>query len=98
MSRRSVAGHLRLDADFHDTASDGEDITDDKEDVPAVDELHAVCPAHLTVQSLLKVQHKLLEYTATGRGISKTKLFIDTEKQNIICSILSKLASFHYHA
>ena len=55
--------HLRLNADFDDTAGDGEDITDDKEDIPAINELQPVCPAHFTMQCFFKKLHKLLENT-----------------------------------
>lgn len=56
-----IGGHvLRFNADFDETPSNGEDIADDKEDVPAVDELQPVCPAHFTIQSFLEELHKLL--------------------------------------
>lgn len=52
--------HLRLDSNFDDSASESEDVTDDKEDIPAIYELHPVCPAHFTVQSIPKEPHELL--------------------------------------
>lgn len=54
------APDLRLDADFDDAAGDGEDVADDEEDEPAVNELQAVGPGHRAVQVLLKVAHILL--------------------------------------
>lgn len=53
--------HLRFNADFDDGPCDGQDITDDEKDVPAINELHAVWPADFTIQSFLKILHKLLE-------------------------------------
>lgn len=40
---------LCLDADFDETASDCEDVTDDEEDIPAVNKLKPVSPAHFTI-------------------------------------------------
>lgn len=55
--------HFVLNADFDKTARDGEDVADDEEDIPAVDELHAVGPAHFTAQNLPEVVHILLTNT-----------------------------------
>lgn len=55
--------HLVLNADFDEAASDGEDVADDEEDIPAVDELHAVGPAHFTAQGLPEEVHILLTNT-----------------------------------
>lgn len=41
--------YLGLDADLHDGSQDGEDVADHQEDVPAVEELHAVRQAHALV-------------------------------------------------
>lgn len=57
--------HLRFNADFDDGPCDGQDITDDEKDVPAINELHAVWPADFTIQSFLKILHKLLETKKT---------------------------------
>lgn len=40
---------LCLDANFDETASDCEDVTDDEEDIPAVNKLKPVSPAHFTI-------------------------------------------------
>lgn len=74
MSLRGVAvsrTHLGFNADFDDSASDGEEVADDKKDVPAVNELHPVGPAHLTVQGLLEELYKLLKNTEAKRGLEK---------------------------
>lgn len=63
--------HLWLNADFDDTANDGENVADDEEDIPAVNELQPVTPAHFAVQSLLKEVHKLLAHRDNKRGINK---------------------------
>lgn len=52
---------LCLDADFDETASDSKDVTDDEEDIPAVNKLKPVSPAHFTIQRCLKELHKLLQ-------------------------------------
>lgn len=62
---------LCLDADFDETASDSKDITDDEEDIPAVNKLKPVSPAHFTIQRCLKELHKLpLQYDASYYGAS----------------------------
>lgn len=67
MNHVSLSGgqqtHLGLNANFDDAARDREDVTDDQEDVPAIDELQAVGPAHFTTQDVLEVLHVLLTST-----------------------------------
>lgn len=59
--------NLWFNSNFDDAASDGEDVTDDEEDVPAVDELQPVGPGHFTVQGLTEEVHVLLKkHAATG--------------------------------
>lgn len=63
-----VTAHLGLDAHFDDAAGDGEDVADDEEDVPPVDELHPVRPAHLSIQGLPEELHELLMHTRRQHG------------------------------
>lgn len=55
--------HLGFNANFDDAARDCEDVADDQKDVPAIDELQAVGPAHLTAQDVPEVLHVLLTST-----------------------------------
>lgn len=62
--------HLWFNTNFDDAASYGEDVTDDEEDVPAVNELQPVGPGHFSVQGLLEEVHVLLKkHTAAGGGV-----------------------------
>lgn len=60
---RRLQTHLGFDANFDDAARDCEDVADDQEDVPAIDELQAVGPAHFTAQDVPEVLHVLLTST-----------------------------------
>lgn len=55
--------HLGFNANFDDAAHDGEDVADDEKNVPAIDELQAVGPAHFTAQYVPEVLHVLLTST-----------------------------------
>lgn len=55
--------HLGFNANFDDAAHDGEDVADDQKNVPAIDELQAVGPAHFTAQYVSEVLHVLLTST-----------------------------------
>lgn len=58
--------YLGLNANLDDTSGDGEDVADNEEDVPAIDELQTVAPAHFAIQVLLKEPHKLLTNVQTN--------------------------------
>ena len=58
---------LWFDAYLDEAAYDGEKVADDEEDVPAVDELHAVGPAHLAAQIVLEERHKLLKHVVQNK-------------------------------
>lgn len=53
--------YLGLNADLYEGAGNGEQITDDEQDVPAIDELHPVPPTHWAFQFVFKVLYKLLD-------------------------------------
>lgn len=61
----ALVSYLELDGDFEHWASDGEDIADDDEDVPAVNEFHPIRPTHLLPIMLQKESGVLLEITHT---------------------------------
>ena len=50
----SVPPYLGLDADLHDGSQHGEDVADDQQDVPTIEELHAVRQAHALVVAALE--------------------------------------------
>lgn len=52
--------NLGFNPNFDDAACDGEDVADDQKDVPAIDELQAVGPAHFTAQGVPEVLHVFL--------------------------------------
>lgn len=60
---RRLQTHLGFNANFDDAARDCEDVADDQEDVPAIDELQAVGPEHFTAQDVPEVLHVLLTST-----------------------------------
>lgn len=58
--------YLRLDADLYEGSDDGEEIADDEQDVPAVNELHPVAPTHRPIQFASKVPYELLRRKSTS--------------------------------
>lgn len=56
-----MSQYLEFNPDFDETADDGEQVADHEENIPAVDELHSVTPAHTTPKSVIKVLHILLD-------------------------------------
>jgi len=56
-----LSHYLGLDPNFDEAADDGEHVADDEQDVPAVDELHSVAPAHAAAEAALKETHVLLQ-------------------------------------
>lgn len=57
---------LSVDADLHEAAGDGEQVADDEEDVPAVDELHPVGPAHAAAEVDFEEEDELLRRARGG--------------------------------
>ena len=55
-----VSPYLGFDADLHDGSQDGEDVADHQENVPAVEEFHAVRQAHALVVTALEEPAELL--------------------------------------
>lgn len=55
-----LTSYLGLDADFDEAADDGEGVADNKQNVPAVDELYSVSPAHAAAKSVFEELHVLL--------------------------------------
>lgn len=82
--------HLWFNANFDDAASYGEDVTDDEEDVPAINKLEPVGPGHFSVQVLLEEVHVLLKkHTAAGGGV------IFDEKRQQKSSFITVLLCLH---
>ncbi len=52
--------YLGLYPDFDEAADDGEHVADDEQNIPAVDELHSVSPAHTAAQFVFEKLHILL--------------------------------------
>ncbi len=52
--------YLGLDPNFDEAADDGEQVADNEQDVPAVDELHSVSPAHTASQLVFEKLNVLL--------------------------------------
>lgn len=52
--------YLGLYPNFDEAADDGERVTDDEQNIPAVDELHPVSPAHAAAQFVFEKLHVLL--------------------------------------
>lgn len=52
--------YLGLNPDFDEAADDGEHVAHDEQNIPAVDELHPVSPAHTATQFVFEVLHVLL--------------------------------------
>lgn len=52
--------YLRLNPNFDEAADDGEHVADDEQDIPAVDELHPVAPAHGAAKLVFEKLHILL--------------------------------------
>lgn len=53
--------YLGLNTDLYEGAGDGEQVTDDEQDIPAIEEFHPVAPTHCVLQFVFKVLYKLLE-------------------------------------
>lgn len=53
--------NLGLNANLDEAANNGEHIANDEQEVPAVDELHPVSPAHTAPQPLSEELHTLLQ-------------------------------------
>lgn len=52
--------YLGLDSNLNEAADDGEHVADDEQDVPTVDELHPVSPAHTPAKPVFEELHILL--------------------------------------
>lgn len=52
--------YLGLDPNFDEAAYNGEHVADDEQDIPAVDELHPVSPAHTAAKFVFEKLHVLL--------------------------------------
>lgn len=52
--------YLRLDPNFDEAADDGEHVADDEQNIPAIDELHSVSPAHTAAKFVFEKLHVLL--------------------------------------
>lgn len=46
--------YLGLNSYFDEAADDGEDVADNEQNIPAVNELHSVSPAHTTIKSVFE--------------------------------------------
>lgn len=57
---RGTNSCLRFNPNFDEASDDGEGVADDEQDVPAVDELQSVAPAHAAAEHVFKVLHVLL--------------------------------------
>lgn len=63
-----VLYYLGLYANLDEAAGDGEQVTDDEQDEPAVNELHPVCPAHTVIQPVSEELDILLSETHRETG------------------------------
>lgn len=52
--------YLGLDPNFDEAAYNGEHVADDEQEIPAVDELHPVSPAHTAAKFVFEKLHVLL--------------------------------------
>lgn len=52
--------YLGLDPNLDEAADDGEHVADDEQNIPAVDELHSVSPAHTAPEFVFEKLHVLL--------------------------------------
>lgn len=52
--------HLRFNPNFDEAPDDGEGVADNEQNVPAIDELQSVAPAHAAAEHVFEVLHVLL--------------------------------------